>query len=135
MALGRGLPFVHACSVARISYQTFCTWRDRSTIFRKQIETAIAKGVLKRLKAIEKAGSKGDWRASAWLLEHCQPEHFAKTRIQVEAVGQFDHAFVIPRETLDKIAEFRARHERELTNGSPPASLPMPQTDKGNSTP
>jgi hypothetical protein len=39
--------------------------------------------VEKRLKKIEDASNAGDWRASAWLLEHCQAQYFARNRIEV----------------------------------------------------
>jgi hypothetical protein len=116
--LARGLPFVHACAVAGITFQTFNVWRNRDEKFRAQIDESIAKGVDRRLKKIEDASDAGDWRASAWLLEHCQAEHFSKTRIQVEAVGSLEHSFIIPRETLDQIAEARARHEQKQLEGN-----------------
>lgn len=113
-ALARGLPFVHACAIAGISGQTFSDWRRRDSAFQLQIEEAIARGVEARLKKIEEASAAGDWRASAWLLEHCPGsfEHFAKTRVQVEAVGQLEHTFVIPQQTLNEIAEARKKHEQ-----------------------
>jgi hypothetical protein len=107
-----------ACAIAGISFQTFSVWRNRDEKFRQQIDEAIACGVDARLKAIETAAATGDWRASAWLLEHCQPEHFSKTRIQIEAVGQLEHSFVIPQQTLNDIAEARARYEqKQIENG------------------
>ena len=41
------------------------------------------KGIERRLKAIEAAQAGGDWRASAWILEHCHPQHFSRNRIEV----------------------------------------------------
>jgi hypothetical protein len=111
-ALARGLPYGHACAVAGISFQTFSVWRNRDTKFRQQIDEAIARGVEKRLKIIEDA-ARTEWRAAAWLLEHCQPEHFSKSRIQVEAVGAVEHTFVIPQQTLNDIAEARARRDQK----------------------
>jgi hypothetical protein len=55
--------------------------------FAEQVEAAIAKGVESRLAKIESASKSGDWRAAAWLLEHTQPEYFAKSRVQAEVVG------------------------------------------------
>jgi len=112
-ALARGLPYVHACAAAGISFQTFSAWRNRDETFRQQIEAAIAVGVAARLAIIDRAAITGDWRAAAWLLEHCQPEHFSKSRIQIEAVGQLEHSFVIPQSALNEIAEARARQERQ----------------------
>lgn len=86
-ALARGLPYIHACAVARISFETFSRWRGSDEQFRAQIDEAIAKGVDRRLRKIEDASAAGDWRASAWLLEHCQPEHFARNRLEVTGAG------------------------------------------------
>ena len=110
--VARGMPYVHACAVAGMSIETLMHWRAEDEAFQRQIAQAVADGVNARLRKIE-AASADDWRAASWLLEHCQPEHFAKSRIQVEAVGQFDHAFVIPQETLNQIAEARKLYERE----------------------
>lgn len=130
-AVARGMPFRLACHVAKISPTTFNEWKAEDATFAEQLEEAIARGVDVRLRTIEEA-SHGDWRAASWLLEHCLPEHFAKSRIQVEAVGQFDHAFVIPQETLNQIAEARAKHERELSgNGSVALALPEPRPQAG----
>ncbi len=85
--LARGLPFTHACAVARVSLETFSSWRKNDEAFRQRVERAIAQGVDARLKKIEAASEAGDWRASAWLLEHCQPEHFAKNRLEVTGAG------------------------------------------------
>jgi hypothetical protein len=129
-----GVPFRHACDVAKISYQTFCDWRKEDDQFREQVESSIAEGVKRRLKVIEDALESGDesirLRGATWWLEHVLPEHFSKTRVEVEAVGQFDHSFVIPRETLDQIAEARARHDRELDNVKAPAALPDAKTSE-----
>jgi hypothetical protein len=113
-SVARGIPYNHACAIAGISVQTFCDWRKRSPVFQQRLDEAIARGVESRLKKIEQASDAGDWRASAWLLEHTEPSgQFCKSRVQVEAVGQFDHAFVIPQKTLDEIAEARERLERK----------------------
>jgi hypothetical protein len=121
----KGLPLTHAAAGASITLQSLITYRQQCPKFAVALAEAESRGVVRRLEKIEAASDAGDWRASAWMLEHCQPEHFAKTRIQVEAIGQFDHAFVIPRETLDQIAEARAKHERESLNGNgSPAALP-----------
>jgi hypothetical protein len=126
--LARGLPQNMACSVAGISQETYFNWKQDDESFRLQIELAVAQGVNARLKKIEAAGE-DDWRAMSWLLEHCNPELFAKTRVQIEAVGQFDHSFTISQATLDAIAEARAKHEREL-NGAAPVALPEPKKEE-----
>jgi hypothetical protein len=77
------MPFSLSCAVARISVATFCSWKGSDSGFRQRIEEAIASGVERRLEKIEAASEAGDWRASAWLLEHCQPQHFARNRVEV----------------------------------------------------
>jgi hypothetical protein len=80
--VSRGMPFVLALRVARLSPQTFSSWRQADAKFRNALEEALAVGVNSRLQVIEKA-SDTDWRAAAWLLEHCQPAHFARNRLEV----------------------------------------------------
>jgi hypothetical protein len=50
------------------------------------LQRSIARGADARLKKIEAAADAKDWRASAWLLEHCMPEHFAKNRLEISGV-------------------------------------------------
>ena len=120
-AIGRGVPIAHAARIAGVSPTCLHDWRAKDAAFEQQIQEAIARGIEARLAVIERASEAGDWRASAWLLSACQPEHFSKTRVQVEAVGQVEHSFVIPTDTLNQIAEARKRHEqqaREITEGN-----------------
>lgn len=78
-----GMPLGLAASAAGTCYQSIVTWRAANPDFDSEIAEAIALGVEKRLAVIEKASDANDWRAAAWLLEHCQPEHFAKNRIEI----------------------------------------------------
>ncbi len=79
----RGMPLTLAASAAGVAFQSLCSYRNRHPRFDAAILEAIALGVEKRLKKIEAASEQGDWRASAWLLEHCQSEHFAKNRVEI----------------------------------------------------
>lgn len=79
----RGMPLSLACEAAGIEFCTLQVYRKKHPDFAAHIKAAIAKGVEKRLKKIEDASDAGDWRAAAWLLEHCQPEHFSRNRIEV----------------------------------------------------
>jgi hypothetical protein len=81
--IARGLPFVHACHAAGISFQSFLTYRNRHDDFREEIEQAVAAAIEKRLKIIEDAAEKGDVNSAKWLLEHLHPAHFARNRIEV----------------------------------------------------
>src|ERR1017187_2944549 len=80
--VARGMPYVFACGAAGIGLATFHEWRNEDPAFKQQIEEAIALGVNARLQVIEES-SAADWRAAAWLLEHCQPQHFARNRLEV----------------------------------------------------
>ena len=80
--IARGMPYVFACGAAGIGLATFHEWRNEDPAFKDQIEAAVARGVSERLKTIEESAIT-DWRAAAWLLEHCQPQHFARNRLEV----------------------------------------------------
>jgi len=88
-SVGRGLPLVHAANAAGMSFQTLCTHRSKNPQFADALARAISKGIERRLRKIEDASNAGDWRASAWALEHCPgaSEHFARNRIEVTGAG------------------------------------------------
>src|SRR5689334_8152845 len=64
--IATGLPFVHACAAAGISFQSFCTYREQFQDFDQEIERAVALAIEKRLQNIRKAADAGDWRADSW---------------------------------------------------------------------
>ena len=111
-SIAEGLPFHYAAALAGISHETFSAWQRRYPHFRQAIQEAVAHGAEERLKIIRTAAKGGDWRACAWWLEHVLPEHYAKTRIQLEHVGQMEVGFTIPQQTLDGIAEARMKYEQ-----------------------
>jgi len=113
-AIRAGLPFKLACAKAGIATETFFGWRRRFDDFDQLIEKAVADGINSRLAAIEEAGQT-DWKAVAWLLEHCHPEFFAKSRLEVAHVGAMEHRFIVDRETLDAIAEARRVFDTDET--------------------
>src|SRR5262245_10119725 len=79
--LSRGMPIILACRAIRCSQQTFYSYRNSHPEFAAEVELALADFANKHLQTIQQASVSGEWRASAWLLEHCLPEFFAKTRI------------------------------------------------------
>jgi hypothetical protein len=81
--LYRGMPLRLAAQAASISTQGLINHRRANPRFEDAVQKAIARGVEVRLKKIEQASDAGDWRAAAWLLEHCQPQHFARNRLEV----------------------------------------------------
>jgi hypothetical protein len=110
-AVADGTPLKYAAALGGISHETLCQWQRRYPEFSDAIQNAIGKGIQARLKLINHAAENGDVRAAQWWLEHVVPEHFAKTRIQLEHVGQIEHSFVIPQETMNQIAEARRKYE------------------------
>jgi len=108
-----GLPNKYAAAAAGISYETFCKWQAEFPDFAGAVQQAVASGIRKRLAQIKRAGDEGDWKASAWWLEHVVPEHFALTRIQLEHIGQIDHTFTVPLKVLDEIAAARKSQEEK----------------------
>lgn len=77
----RGLPLNLSASAAGVALSSLHKWRGQQS-FGDAVQKAIAQGADARLKKIEDA-SVTDWRAAAWLLEHCNPEHFAKSRLEI----------------------------------------------------
>jgi hypothetical protein len=115
-----------AASAAGISYQSLVTYRVKHPHFADALTEAVGRGVEKRLKKIEAASEAGDWRAAAWLLEHCQPEHFAKNRIEVTGADGSPLAvgvgiYLPAKEVLDVDANggCKALPEPTLANGRP----------------
>jgi len=109
-----GLPYKLAAAHAGITGDTFTVWRREFPDFAEAVEQAVASGITKRLNQIKRAGEKGDWKASAWWLEHVVPEHYAKTRIELAHYGQVDHTFTIPLNVLDEIAQARKQQEKKV---------------------
>ena len=115
-----GLPIQYSAALCGLSHETVCSWQRKQPAFRAAVEVARARGLAQRLQVIQEA-ARTDWRAAAWYAEHIFPESFAKSRIQVEAVGQLEVGFVIPQHTLNEIADARARREQKQlseTNGA-----------------
>jgi transposase len=120
-AVAAGLPFIQACAVAKICAETFCKWRDQDANFRQAIETAVALGVARRLKKIEDASDAGDWRASAWLLEHVHPQYFSRNRIEVTGADgaplSVTVAVCLPQKDDEPAIEVHAIPENIPVNG------------------
>ncbi len=107
-----GLPLKYAAATGGISHETFCVWRRTFPDFDAAVEKALGDGIKKRVAIIKQAAEQGDWRAAAWHLEHVFPELFARNRIELEAVGELEHRFVIPVKVLDEIAARRRELEK-----------------------
>ncbi len=110
--IAEGLPLKYAAASAGISFETLSVWRHTFPLFDAAVEKALGDGIKKRLAIIKRAGEEGDWKAAAWHLEHVFPELFARNRIELEAIGELEHRFVIPVKVLDEIAARRRELEK-----------------------
>lgn len=117
--IAAGLPFKLAAAHAGVSGETFAAWRREFPDFAEAVEHAIAAGIKTRLNQIKKAGDEGDWKASAWWLEHVVPEHFARSRVELQHIGAIEHSFTIPLTVLDEIAAARKQQEEKRVEPEP----------------
>ena len=76
-----GAPFNLACAAVNIHPDTFYDWRRADPSFALQVDQAVAKGTIGRLKEIEKQGKDGAWQALSWLVERRHPAEFAKPEV------------------------------------------------------
>jgi hypothetical protein len=109
----RGVPLALAATAAGIASQSLYTYRNTHKDFAAALEAAIARGVEKRLAIIVKAADSGDVSSARWWLEHVLPQHFSRTRVEVEAIGTLEHSFAIPPQVLTEIADARTRLEKK----------------------
>lgn len=83
----RGMPLALAANAARVSYSSLCGWRVKHKSFDDAVTMAVAQGVDKNLRVIEQALKSKDeairLRAACWFVEHTQPQHFSKSRLEV----------------------------------------------------
>ncbi len=82
-AVAAGVPFAHACAVCRVSYSSFCDYRNAHPEFAAQIERAVAEAIEKHLRLIIRAAENGDTASSRWFLERVHSQHFARNRVEV----------------------------------------------------
>ncbi len=107
--LERGNFRTNACSLVKISYETFTEWMQKPE-FSEAVKAAESKCVDYHLDVIQKAAKK-DWRASAWYLERRVSEYFADKKPFNQQIS--------PDAAL-KMAETTLRLMRELNaNGTP----------------
>ena len=82
-----GMPLSHAAGACGISISFLFEWKAKEAAFRGQVEAATSKGIAQRLAVIRECLASQDaalsFRAATWWLEHTQPQHFARNRIEV----------------------------------------------------
>lgn len=86
-----GSPPSIAANLSGISSSTFFSWMAKGrncegefSEFLEAVERAFSQSMALRLGNINRAALKGDWRASAWLLEKMAPEEFGRTRKKIQ---------------------------------------------------
>jgi hypothetical protein len=101
-AIGLGATYEHAAMFAGISISTFERWRVRAehanpgtalAKLRDRLQQAEARAAITWLAQIEAAARNGDWRASAWRLEHRFPAQYggrvhADVTVQIQKAAQ-----------------------------------------------
>ena len=67
--LSEGMPKRTAAAMVGVARQTIEEWRDKDKNFDAACQAATAHWAKTRIKNINNAGDRGDWRADSWLLE------------------------------------------------------------------
>ena len=134
-ALRKGAYKDDACAYAGISKATFYHWLELGELrskgeykeFLDAVNTANSEGIHSKLKTIEIASDKGDWRAAAWWLEHKEPTKYGNREyVDVTKHGDTDIGkFIIADKELSELWTTtlkRAKFKRSGTNKSTRAS-------------
>src|SRR5665647_444420 len=94
-ALRSGNYRIDACRAAGIHYNTLLAWEKKGESqksgeyveFLEALRRAEADAVVSKVDMIHGAAMNGDWRASAWFLEHKYPNNWA--RLDKRAIEEF----------------------------------------------
>ena len=70
--LSCGVPVHLAAQAVGMSGDDLTTWGEDDTQFAQALSAARARGHVKRIKLIDAAGERGDWKAASWLIERHQ---------------------------------------------------------------
>lgn len=87
-----------AARAAGISPDTLRRWCERDKSLANAIDAAKSQRALKRMQNIDKAGDRGDWKASAYLLER---DDLTKASFGGHSSGGVTIVLNIPREPVD----------------------------------
>jgi hypothetical protein len=82
-SLELGLPLRYACLANGVRPDTFLGWQERRPELEQTVAEAKARFVQAHLHNI-KNHARGQWTASAWILERCQSEEFAKPEVKIQ---------------------------------------------------
>lgn len=90
-AISNGANYKDAAMAAGISYQTFNEWRNDKPAFADALKAAEARGIVRRLARIERAGKSGAWQADMRFLESRRPDEWVRReRVDQHVSGTVD---------------------------------------------
>jgi hypothetical protein len=78
-----GLSVKRSAGKLKIHYTTIATWRQQSPEFELAIQKAEAAFIQRQVANVQAAADKGNWQASAWLLERKFPSEFSQPQVQL----------------------------------------------------
>ena len=119
-ALRSGNYRIDACRAAGIHYNTLLAWEKKGESqksgeyveFLEALRSAEAEAVVSKVDIIHGAAMKGDWRASAWFLEHKYPDKWArldKRAIEEEEVIPDSNKNIIEQRVEEYFSELKRR--------------------------
>ena len=109
-----GMPLSLCAQAVGVSGMGLTLHRRKHPEYEEALQSAIARGVARRLVKIQTAVEAGDWRAAAWWLEHCRPQDFAKNRLEITGANGAP--------LLGAVAIFLP--QKQDGNGSPVVTVP-----------
>lgn len=78
-----GLSVKRSAGKLGVHYTTIATWRHQSPEFELAIQKAEAAFIQRQVANVQAAADKGNWQASAWLLERKFPSEFSQPQVQL----------------------------------------------------
>ncbi|MEY2510119.1 MAG: hypothetical protein QOE26_882 [Verrucomicrobiota bacterium] len=78
-----GLSVNRAAGKVKVHHSTIAEWRKNDPQFDADVQNAEAAFIQKQIENVQAAADKGNWQASAWLLERKFPSEFSQPQIQL----------------------------------------------------
>ena len=82
-----GNPKMIAAQASGISIDSFNRWVQKDLHFASLVREAESVAVVERLSSINRAASRGDWKADTWILERTQREIFGSNETKGNALA------------------------------------------------
>jgi hypothetical protein len=78
-----GLSPNRAAGKVKVHHSTVAEWRKNDHQFDLDVQNAEAAFIQKQIENVQAAANKGNWQASAWLLERKFPSEFSQPQVQL----------------------------------------------------